>query len=453
MSYTSLNGSVAGLSNIKYQDSSSRSADQSVPSVDELKPIESNNWLVTKRYTRKEFEITKLMIQEDFNRPTGASEHEYYILGSILRQEGKVSESLKHFKKCVEMNPLNFDNHKEEGRTYYLLGQHYLAIEALSKAFDLCDGIDWSVNFYLGECFFKTGQYAKSRQHYFRSLECSKTEKCFLSLIELLIVENDLNGALDVYRDALHEFPTSSELVSSCGSLHLKVGNWEKAFNYYGDCLANDPKVVSSLIPLGAMIQRHGDYDSALAKYKIAGQSEPESIALWNNMGLCFFGKGKYVAAISCLKRANYLDPTDWTSLYNLGMVHLHTQQYCSSFHYLSACVQLKPNHLPSLLLLATVLDNLSDTENARKCFEKCRELDPDDVSTLVNYIIFLKNHNSMEEVTDQLDALQRTISAGAYADTQTLKVVKQLMTDANHNTDTTPSPSSQDIPLGSDEV
>ena len=50
------------------------------------------------------------------------------LLGLILRQEGKIQESLEQFQVCNILNPNSADNIKQMARSLFLLGRHKLGI-------------------------------------------------------------------------------------------------------------------------------------------------------------------------------------------------------------------------------------------------------------------------------------------------------------------------------------
>ena len=57
-------------------------------------------------------------------------EYANYVQGLILRQEGKIQESLEQFQVCNILNPNSADNIKQMARSLFLLGRHKLAVEA-----------------------------------------------------------------------------------------------------------------------------------------------------------------------------------------------------------------------------------------------------------------------------------------------------------------------------------
>ena len=61
-------------------------------------------------------------------------EYANYIQGLILRQEGKIQESLEMFQICNILNPNSPIHIKQMARSLFLLGRHRLAVEAYKQA-------------------------------------------------------------------------------------------------------------------------------------------------------------------------------------------------------------------------------------------------------------------------------------------------------------------------------
>ena len=56
---------------------------------------------------------------------------QHYIAGLILRQEGKIQESLEQFQVCNILNPNSADNIKQMARSLFLLGRHKLGLQTI----------------------------------------------------------------------------------------------------------------------------------------------------------------------------------------------------------------------------------------------------------------------------------------------------------------------------------
>jgi Bardet-Biedl syndrome 4 protein len=88
-------------------------------------------------YVRKDFKLCKDVIREQLNTTNGMCEYALYIQGSysfndlnldifilsfktkalIMRQEGRIHESLEFFQSCAVLNPSNILNLKQVARS------------------------------------------------------------------------------------------------------------------------------------------------------------------------------------------------------------------------------------------------------------------------------------------------------------------------------------------------
>ncbi|KAJ1523990.1 hypothetical protein ONE63_010534 [Megalurothrips usitatus] len=393
----------------------------------ELQTVESRNWLLHRHFTRKEFGICKILIQEELERTRGKHEYANYIQGLILRQEGKIQESLDCFQMCHSLDLKNVDYIKQVARSLFLMGLHSLALEAYLEAQQASKVPDWDIYHNLGECWICLGDYTKAKESLRQAVQLGHHEHSYVALADTYKMEGEIQAAIDIYKAALEAAPDSAQLATSLGLLYLQEGKYQHALEKLGGALARDPQCARALLAAGAMMQNHSDYDVALSKYKIAAQSWPESPALWNNVGMCFYGKKKYVAALSCLKRAHYLSALDWDILFNLGLVHMATQQYASAFHFLSAATNLRPAHAGTFLLLAITLRHLDDPDNAAEAFKQAGLLSPMDASIPLNYAVFLESQGDLDGAALQLERFQELAQMSPRLSSELVQTATQL--------------------------
>ncbi|KAE8743545.1 hypothetical protein FOCC_FOCC010870 [Frankliniella occidentalis] len=404
-----------------------KSRQDSSTKAPELYAVEGRNWLLHRHFTRKEFGICKILIQEELERTRGKHEFANYIQGLILCHEGKIQESLECFQICHSLNPKNVDNIKQVARSLYLLGLHNLALEAYLDAQQISKVPDWDIFYNLGECWLRLGEHAKAKEALRQAVQLGHHERCYVALANIYKLEGDTQNAIEIYKAAVEAAPDSAQLATSLGLLYLEEGKYQHALEKLGGALARDPQYAQALLAAGAMMQNHSDYDVALSKYKIAAQTWPESPALWNNVGMCFYGKKKYVASLSCLKRAHYLSPLDWDILFNLGLVHMATQQYASAFHFLSAATNLRPAHAGTFLLVAITLRHLDDPDNASEAFKQASLLAPLDASIPLNYGIFLESQSDFDGAALQLERFQELAQVTPRLSSELVQTATQL--------------------------
>ena len=87
----------------------------------ELPTLERRNWLIHNHYVRKEFDTCKAIIRSQLEETHGMCEYANYVQGLILRQEGKIQESLEMFQICNILNPNSADHIKQMARSLYVI--------------------------------------------------------------------------------------------------------------------------------------------------------------------------------------------------------------------------------------------------------------------------------------------------------------------------------------------
>ncbi|XP_059169614.1 Bardet-Biedl syndrome 4 protein-like isoform X2 [Physella acuta] len=396
----------------------------------EIPTFERRNWLIHLHYVRKEFDTCKALIREQLADTGGMCEYALYVQALIMRQEGKIQESLDIFQTCTAINMQNPENLKQVARSLFLLARHKAAIDVYNQAATISEK-DWEIYHNLGVCYMYLREYTKAKDCLKQALSLRRHEVTYVMLGKIYLLERDINAAIDTYRSAVEYSPENPDLLTTLGLLYMQINQFQKAFENLGNAMTFDPSHIKAIMAAGSMMQNHADYDVAITKYRIAAANIPESPPLWNNIGMCFFGKKKYVAAISCLKRANYLSPFDWKILYNLGLVHLTMQQYASSFHFISAAINLKPDLAQLYMLLAVSLTHLDDAEDATQAYEHALKIDDKDPAILVNYAVLLFNKGDRRKASHlltQFDALVTlNRSSGKETDPELIELASKL--------------------------
>mmetsp|Transcript_40200 Transcript_40200/g.52928 ORF Transcript_40200/g.52928 Transcript_40200/m.52928 type:complete len:430 (+) Transcript_40200:133-1422(+) len=370
---------------------------------------EKRNWFIHLLYTRQEYKECLRVIEEQLRDCNGLCEYPIYIKGLILRQEGRIQESLTLFQAATCLNPHNVCNLKQVGRSLYLLGKHKAAVDVYEEAQKI-GAEDWEIWHNKGLCFMYLKQYPNATECFERANSLTRHDATFLQLGKVFQLQDNFRNALKVYQEAMEFSPENPELLTTIGLIYLRLGENQRAFDYLGNSLTHDPKNPKTILAAGSIIQDNQDMDVALVKYRVAAIRSPNSAQLWNNIGMCFFGKGRYVASVACLKRALYLDPFEWIISYNLGLVHLSTGQCASAFHYFSSSINLKPDFAASYMYLAITLARLDDFENACSAYDKAIEIETDYLTHL-NYAITLYNNDEPEKAKEQFERFETLVN------------------------------------------
>lgn len=387
-----------------------------------FKSPERFNWLISLLYGRQEFGECLKVVEQALEESGGLNEYPLYIKALIMRQQGKIQESLTLFQSATCLNPSNVANLKQVGHSLYLLGKHKAALGVYKQAREMSadmqrsssdggradagDGNDWELWHNSGLCHAYLKQYDKAIEAFTRANGIGRHDATFMQLGKVYQQMGNHKEALRVYQDALDFSPENPELLCTIGLTYLRLNEHQRAFDFLGNSLTHDPKNPKAILAAGSIIQDNKDMDVALHKYRVAAVQTPHSAQLWNNIGMALFGKGKNVAAVSCLKRALYYDPFEWIISFNLGLVHLHTEQYASAFHHFNTSINLKGDYAQSYMYLGVALSKMDDAANAFAAFDKSLKL-ADDYTTRLNYAIALANDDKPDDARAHLGAYE----------------------------------------------
>ena len=419
---------------------------------------EKRNWYIGLLYVRQDYDEALTQIEDQLRECGGLCEYPLYVKALIMRQRGKIQDSLTLFQSATCLNPGNIANLKQVGHSLYLLGKHRAAIDVYEEARHMDterkgggkggDSSDWEIWHNMGLCYMYLKQYERAIECYQKANGLGRHDATFLQvpspprglalslgraravlthtpplslsrsrpraraqLGKVYQLQHKYTDALKVYQDALDYSPENPELLTTIGLIYLRLNDNQRAFDYLGNSLTQDPRNAKAILAAGSIIQDNQDMDVALVKYRVAAVHTPNSAQLWNNIGMCFFGKAKYVAAVACLKRALYLDPFEWIIAYNLGLVHLNTGQNASAFHFFSASINLKSDFAASYMYLAISLARLDDFENSCSAYEKAMGMEEDHMTHL-NFAITLYNFGDVARAKEEFAHFQRMFAS-----------------------------------------
>ena len=99
-----------------------------------FKSPERFNWLISLLYGRQEFGECLKVVEQALEESGGLNEYPLYIKALIMRQQGKIQESLTLFQSATCLNPSNVANLKQVGHSLYLLGKHKAALGVYKQA-------------------------------------------------------------------------------------------------------------------------------------------------------------------------------------------------------------------------------------------------------------------------------------------------------------------------------
>lgn len=137
-----------------------------------------------------------------------------------------------------------------------------------------------------------------------------------------------------------------------------------------------DPEHLGGLQLLGLCKHRMGQHAEAIELFQTALEIDPTSADNHNNIGLSYGGLGQNERAIESMKKAIELNPEQFLFLNNVALQYRHLGERETAIEYFKKAVELKP--IPQVLVnMGGVYGELKDYDNAKKCFERAVDLNP----------------------------------------------------------------------------
>ena len=246
-----------------------------------------------KHYKNKNYEsaekIAKLAIEKypDFSLS-------WKVLGAVLRQTGRLEESLEAYKNVTKISPNDHEGYFGLANVYHNLNLLQDAKEGYLKAISLNPKYPEALN-NLGIIYKK------------------------------LNVFEDAEAA---HREAINLKPKDATFHNNLGMLHKILGKYEEAISKFSKAILLNPDYAEAHENLGYVYQELGRFEDAELSYRDAIALKPSNSAIHNNLGLVLRFLGKFEEALTCFQEAISLKPDNDGAHINLGQEFFRVANY-----------------------------------------------------------------------------------------------------------------------------
>ncbi len=185
--------------------------------------------------------------------------------------------------------------------------------------------------------------------------------------------QNDLEKAVDLYRQATAMDPGLAVAWHNCGSALEDLDDIRQAVVAYRKAIELDPDDYRSLYNLFRCHQQLGDYSGALEIFRRALPRGMNDWKLWNNLGVLFRDAEKLDQAEVCLRQALSINPGSPVVFYNLGIVAQKKGAYRQGLELYRRALAADPDYAPAKWLhdlsLPMIYENEQQIESGRNRF------------------------------------------------------------------------------------
>jgi len=313
-------------------------------------------------------ELAKLLTQQFPKHPFG-----WKVLGAVLRQTSRLSESLAPMQSAVKLSPLDAEAHNNFGKTLQELGSLDEAEASLRQAIALKPDYAEAHN-NLGNTLQELGRLdgaeASLRQAIALKPDYAKAHSNLgITLQEL----GRLAEAEESLRQAIALKPDFAEAHNNLGNTLQELGRLEEAEASCRQAIALKPDYAEAHNILGITLRELGKLDEAEASYRKALALKPEAAGAHSNLGATLTELGRLDDAAASYRRVIALEPENssakhlldalsgnTTETAPLGYVEKLFDNYASKFEKsLVANLEYK---IPKLIAEIILRDNNADS-------------------------------------------------------------------------------------------
>jgi tetratricopeptide (TPR) repeat protein len=303
--------------------------------------IELNNLLEHYKKGRHDLalNLATSLTQQYPNHPFG-----WKVLGALLRQTGKLEESVIANQKVLTTSPNDAEAHSNLGNTLKELGRLEDAETSYKKAIAIKPDFA-EAHYDLGYTLKRLGR-----------LEDAETS----------------------YKKAIAIKPDLAEAHSNLGNTLKELGRLEDAEVSYRKAIAIKPDLAQAHSNLGLTLQELGKLEDAEISYKKAIAIKPDFAEAHYNLGITLKGLSRLEDAETSYKKAISIKPDYAEAHSNLGITLEELGRLEDAEKSYNKAIAIKPDFAEPHSNLGITLKGLGRLEDAEKSYRKAISIKPD---------------------------------------------------------------------------
>jgi tetratricopeptide (TPR) repeat protein len=151
----------------------------------------------------------------------------------------------------------------------------------------------------------------------------------------------------------------------------------QQAIHEFEASVAILPTYVEAYEELGLAWHRMGNPDKALQYYKTALTLDPKKPATYSNMAIIFFERKDFARALELHKSAVSLDPNFENGYLNIGSIYGQQGDYGQAIENFETVLRINPTNAKAYYYLGLTYEILNQPEKARHNYAIAAKLDP----------------------------------------------------------------------------
>ena len=197
------------------------------------------------------------------------------VLGAVLKESGRVRDSLVPSQKAATLSPQHAANHYNLGNTLKELGR-----------------LEESVASYRQAIVLKPDYYNAHNNLGTALQELGKSKEAVASFRQAIVLK-----------------PNYYDAHNNLGNTFQKLGRFDEAETSYKQAIAFKPDYANAYSNLGITLKVAGRLAEAVASFRQAIAIKPDYADAYNNLGIAQYINGDTDSALDSMKKANSIDP------------------------------------------------------------------------------------------------------------------------------------------------
>ena len=292
------------------------------------------------------------------------------VLGAVLKQNGRITDSLTPMQKSVQLGPQDAGAHNNLGTALQELGRLDEA-EACYKQAIVAQPDLAEAHYNLGITLNELSRLDEAEASYKQAIVLKPDYVD--AHYNLGITLNEL-GRLDeaeaCYKQAIALKPDYAEAYSNLGITLQELCRFDEAEASHNQAIALKPDYVDAHYNLGITLQELGRLDEAEVSFRQAIVLKPDYVDAHNNLGNTLQKLGRLDEAEACYKQAIGSQPDLAEAHLNLGSTLHKLGRFDEAEVSLRQAIALKPDYVDAwdnLLFMLNYKPRLSSAELYRE--------------------------------------------------------------------------------------
>ena len=300
-------------------------------------------------------------------------------LGVVLKQLGRVSESLIPMQKSVELMPKDAEVHSNLGLALSDLGRLEEAEASYRQAIALKPAFA-EAHSNLGNTLRSRGRFEEAEASFRQAIAAKPgLAEAHSNLGNVLSDLGRLEEAVASYRQAIALKPDLAEAHSWLAKTLRDLGRLEDAEASYRQTRVLNPDSAEALCNLGLVLSDLGRLEEAEASFRQAITLKPAFAEAYSDRGIVLSDLGRLEEAEACYRQAIALKPDYAKAHTNLGIVLGDLGRLEDAVDSHRQAIALNPDAAAAHRSLGNTLQSFGKIEEALCAYETVLRLNPDD--------------------------------------------------------------------------